>query len=422
MKKFLDWMSSKVAPKMEELTNNVWLSALQTSIMRTLPMILVGSLITVYNVVRNFAPGIPDLTPIRDYTFGLISIFIVFLIPFMVMELKKKHRMKHIAGFTAISLYMIMVNPEITEAGRLYDFSSFGAGGMFVAIIAGLTTAVVMNLFSSFSFFSEDSVVPDFVRQWFDSMLPVAVVVTLGWFIVLFLGFDLFTFIVNVFSPLNNIAQSLPGMVLLYFIPTVFYSMGISGWVFQPILNPIMLMAITANIDAVTAGGSADFPNTLETMYAFLSLGGRGATLPLAVMILFARSKRLKALGKASIVPSVLNINEPVVFGVIAWNPIMMIPMWITGLVLPLVTYFALSTGLVAIPAEVFNMWYVPVGISAWLITRSISAIVLVAVNLGIAALIWYPFYRLYDVQELKKENEDEIEEASNDIIAEGTP
>lgn len=407
MKKLLDWMSETVAPAMERVTKNVWISALQSSIMKTLPMILVGSLITLYNVIKTYFPDIPDLSPIRSYTFGLIALFIVFLIPYTVLDLKKKPKNKYVAGFTGISLYMICVNPTVTEVGHVYDFASFGAGGMFVAIIAGLTTAVVMNFFSNFSFFGEDSVVPDFVKQWFDSMLPVAIVVTLGWLLVIHLEFDLFNLIVSFFSPLNNIAQSLPGMVLLFLIPTIFYSMGISAWVFQPILNPIMLMAITANIDSVARGEAAVLPNTLETMYAFLSLGGRGATLPLAIMMLFAMSKRLKAFSKASIVPSFLNINEPIVFAIVAWNPIMMVPMWIIGLVLPLVTYISLTSGFVAIPAEVFNMWYIPAGVSAWLITKSFTAVLLVAINLAIATIIWYPFFKIYDRQEAKKELEE---------------
>lgn len=404
MKKFLDWMNSTVAPATEKLTKNAWISALQTSIMKTLPMILVGSLITLYNVIRNFLPNIPDLTPIRDYTFGLIAIFIVFLIPFTVLELKKLHKMKFIAGFSGISLYMILVNPEIVEGSYTYQFSSFGAGGMFVAIVAGLTTALIMSFFGKFSFFSEDSVVPDFVKQWFDAMLPVALVVFLGWFVVIFLGFDMFNFIVNLFLPLNSIAQSLPGMILLYFIPTLFYSMGISGWVFQPILNPVMLIAITANIESVANGNSPMYVNTMESMYTFLSIGGRGATLSLAIMMLYSKSKRLKAFSKASIVPSILNINEPLVFGTIAWNPLLMIPMWINGLVLPIITYFALTLNLVPIPAEVFNMWYMPAGISAWVVTRSFTAVLLVLVNLGVSALIWYPFFKAYDNQETLKE------------------
>ena len=229
MEKFMNWMGDVVAPKMEALTANAWLSAMQKAIIKTLPMVLVGSLITIYNVIKNFIPSLPVLTSLRDYTFGLISLFMVFLIPYYVLELKKNHKMKHIAGFTGIALFMILVNPEITDAGYVYQFSSFGAGGMFVAIVAGLFTAFIMNLYSKFTFFKGDSVVPDFVKEWFDSMLPIATVVLIGWLFVIQLGFDLYTAIVNLFTPLNAIAQSLPGMILLYLLPTILYSMGISG-------------------------------------------------------------------------------------------------------------------------------------------------------------------------------------------------
>jgi len=407
MERFMNWMGDVVAPKMEALTGNAWLSALQKAVIKTLPMVLVGSLITIYNVLRNFIPALPVLTSLRDYTFGLISLFMVFLIPYYVLELKKNHKMKLIAGFTGISLFMILVKPEITDAGYIYRFSAFGAGGMFVAIVAGLFTAVIMNMYSKFSFFKKDSVIPDFVKEWFDSMLPIATVVLIGWLIVIQMNFDLYAFIVAFFMPLNNIAQSLPGMILLYLLPTILYSMGISGWVFQPILNPIALVAITANAEAVAAGLSASQPFTNEAVYAWLSLGGRGATLPLAIMLLTANSRQLKSLGKASIVPSILNINEPVVFGCIAWNPILMIPLWITAVVLPAITYLGQVTGLVAIPVEVFNMWYCPVFISSWLVNHSVSGLILTAVNLAVAAAIFYPFFKIYDKQQLKLEKEE---------------
>lgn len=408
MEKFLNWMSDTVAPKMESLTANAWLSALQKAIIKTLPMVLVGSLITIYNVIKNFIPALPVLTDLRNYTFGLISLFIVFLIPYYVLELKKNNKMKLLAGFTGVALFMILVKPEVTDAGYVYQFSAFGAGGMFVAIVAGLFTAFVMNLFGKFTFFKENSVVPDFVKEWFDSMLPIATVVLIGWLVVIQLNFDMYAFIVQLFSPLNNIAQSLPGMVLLYFIPTLLYSMGISGWVFQPILNPVCLVAITANAEAIEQGLAATMPFTNEAVYAWLSLGGRGATLPLSIMLLFAASKQLKALGKASIVPSLLNINEPVVFGCVAWNPLLMIPMWITAIVLPIITYLAQVTGLVAIPVEVFSMWYCPVFISSWLVNHSFSGLVLTAINLAVATAIFFPFFKLYDKQQLKLEQEEE--------------
>ena len=44
MERFMNWMGDVVAPKMEELTGNAWLSAMQKAIIKTLPMVLVGSL------------------------------------------------------------------------------------------------------------------------------------------------------------------------------------------------------------------------------------------------------------------------------------------------------------------------------------------------------------------------------------------
>ena len=408
MQKFMDWMSEVISPKLEVIANNPWISALQKSILRMVPMVLVGSLITVFNVVKNFIPSLPNLTPIRSYTFGLISILMVYLIPYYVMENLKNTKLKFVAGFTGISLFFILVNPIITDDGYLYNFSNFGAGGMIVAIVAGLFTAFVMNFFDKLTFFKEDSAMPDFVREWFDSMIPIFLVVFIGWLVVIQLGFNMYDFIVSIFMPIMNIAQSWPGMVLLYLIPTIFYSMGISGWVFQPILNPVVLFAISANAEAVAAGMAAQYPFTSPTTTAFLSLGGRGATLPLVLLMIWSQAKSLKALGRASAVPSVLNINEPVVFGAVAWNPILMIPMWIIGLLLPTITYFALTWGLVPIPSEVFSLWYFPIGITSWLVTKSFSGLLLTAINFVIALAIWYPFFKIHESNVLKEEAEEE--------------
>ena len=409
MQKIMDWMSESVNPKLEKIANNPWVSGLQKSILKTVPMVLVGSLITIFNVIRKFVPSLPDLSPISSYTFGLLSVFMVFLIPYHVMENLKNTKMKFVAGFTGIALFFILVNPEITDAGYVYNFSSFGAGGMIVAIVAGLFTAFIINLFHKLTFFKEESAMPDFVREWFDSMLPIFVVVFIGWLVVIQLGFDMYTFIVNLFMPIMNIAQSWIGMTLLYLIPTMFYSMGISGWVFQPILSPVTLVAISANAEAVAAGLAPQFPFTGPTSTAFLSLGGRGATLPLVILFLLSQAKSLKALGQASLVPGILNINEPIVFGAIAWNPILMIPMWIIGFILPTITYLALTMGLVPIPSEVFSMWYLPIGITSWLVTKDISGIILTAVNFAVAFAIWYPFFKTYEKRVLEDEKKEAL-------------
>ena len=339
MEKFMNWMTKTVAPKMEKVGRNPWLYGLQQAINKVLPLILVGSIITVYNVLRNYAKSLPNLTDIRSYTFGLISIFMVFFIPYFIMENKKHQKVKYIAGMSGISLFMILVNPKIVDAGYIYNFSYFGAGGMFVAIVAGIFVAIIMNLFANFSFFKENSAMPGFIQQWFDSLIPIIIVVFVGWLLVIQFKLDIYQMIVSIFTPLVGIAQTYPGMLLLYLIPTVFYSMGISGWVFSPILTPIALSAIAAN---AAVGASATNIFCDEVVFALIALGGRGCTLPLSVLMLKAKSKKMKVLGKTTIGPSILNINEPVVYGAIAWNPMLMIPMWIIAIVTVTLTYVSM--------------------------------------------------------------------------------
>ena len=129
--------------------------------------------------------------------------------------------------------------------------------------------------------------------------------------------------------------------------------------------------------------------------------------MPLVFMLMRSKSKKLKALGTASLAPTVFNINEPVVFGCIAWNPLLMIPMWLQGIILPLIVW--LLTKVIAfapIPMEMFQMWYCPFPIATWLTTRSVTGLLLMLIIFVVAAAIWYPFFKAYEKQEMEKEAE----------------
>ena len=122
-------------------------------------------------------------------------------------------------------------------------------------------------------------------------------------------------------------------------------------------------------------------------------------------MMIFAKSKRLKALGTACFVPGVFNINEPVVFGAIAWNPLLMIPMWLQGIIIPLIVYIFTKVIVIApIPQLVFSMWYCPYPISTWITTQSVTGLILLAIVIVVSSIIWYPFFKVYDKQEADAE------------------
>ncbi|HBE9195395.1 TPA: PTS sugar transporter subunit IIC [Clostridioides difficile] len=409
MNKFIDFLSEKFTPVVNNMTKNIWVQSVQSTIMKVLPMVFVGSLVTIVSVLKNYISFLPDLSPINQYTFGLLGLFIAFLLPMEIMKNKKFESMSVVAGLAGTGLMLMMIRPEITNEGAIFNFNRFGGEGMLVSLVAGLFSGLIMSLFGSFSFFGEDSALPDFVSKWFDNMLPITVIMFVGWGLIYGLNFDMFEIIVRVFKPVSDIAQTLPGFVLLNFLVVFIYSLGISGWVLSPITYSIQLGAIAANAAAVASGGVATNIYVYEVIQTgWITLGGLGATLPLVIMMCLSRVGRIKAIGRACIVPSIMNINEPVIFGApVAWNPFLMLPMWIGTVVISITTYLSMSMGFVTIPSKVFNLWYVPFGISTFMVNQDVRGLIVLAINIVLLFMIWYPFFKAYEKEEVKLESQE---------------
>ncbi|WP_103013627.1 PTS sugar transporter subunit IIC [Clostridioides difficile] len=409
MNKFIDFLSEKFTPVVNNMTKNIWVQSVQSTIMKVLPMVFVGSLVTIVSVLKNYISFLPDLSPINQYTFGLLGLFIAFLLPMEIMKNKKFESMSVVAGLAGAGLMLMMIRPEITSEGAIFNFNRFGGEGMLVSLVAGLFSGLIMSLFGSFSFFGEDSALPDFVSKWFDNMLPITLIMFVGWGLIYGLKFDMFEIIVRVFKPVSDIAQTLPGFVLLNFLVVFIYSLGISGWVLSPITYSIQLGVIAANAAAVASGGVATNIYVYEVIQTgWITLGGLGATLPLVIMMCLSRVGRIKAIGRACIVPSIMNINEPVIFGApVAWNPFLMLPMWIGTIVISITTYLSMSMGFVTIPSKVFNLWYVPFGISTFMVNQDVRGLIVLAINIVLLFMIWYPFFKAYEKEELKLESQE---------------
>lgn len=417
MNAIVNWLEKSFAPKMSKINNNVWVVTLKDSIMQTLPFILLGSVFCLLAILNNYFPFLPSFWEPFGWTMGKISLFVAFLIPFNLMEKKRLRKQRLIAGMTSVVLFLMVITPQVvTDQAIGFGHDALGAGGMFIAIFCGIFTGIIMSGFGKFSFFKENSVIPDFVRSWFDSMLPIAIVVCTGWIVVLLMNVDIYNMILSIFMPLAGFMETPYGFVIIMFVYCFLYSMGISSWVLTPVTKPVLLAAITANV-AIAATGTAAGLNvvTSETIYsAYLWVGGIGCTLPLVIMMMRSKSKSLSALGKACLVPGIFNINEPVVFGAIAWNPILMFPMWLQGIILPIIVWiFTKVIAIAPIPAFVFDMWYCPFPISTWITTKSVTGFILVIIIIAVSAAIWYPFFKTYEKQKVHEEKTAEQKELS---------
>lgn len=405
MKKLMNWMTEVLAPKLNRAANNVYIASLQESIMSIMPFIFIGTLCTIWGIIRGYFPTLPDITVINNLTFGCLSIYLSYLIPSTIMMKKKLRKLNRQAGITGIALFFIITNTQIIDGNFTIILQALGAGGMIACILSGIFVGFVMSKCAKFSFFKEDSAMPDFIITWFDTLIPIFLILLLGWIIVYQCQINLYNLITDLFSPVIGAVENPFVYVLFNFFIYFCYTFGISVWVVYPITSVIYLNSITANAAAVAAGGHPTNIFVQET-FSMMNIGGSGATLALAFMFAFmARSKHLKTIGRTVIVPSIFNINEPLIYGgPVAFNPILMIPMWIIGIIFPTINYIVFHFGIVPIPYNVNQIWYLPRPIYALLVTNSWIGFIYICVLFVISFLIYYPFFKIYDKQECDKE------------------
>lgn len=411
MQKLIDWLETSFAPKMNKINHNVWVVTLKDSVMQILPFILLGSLFCVGAVVENYITLPFSFWTPFGWTMGMVSLLVAFLIPFNFCEKKRLRKQRLIAGCTGLILFLISITPEVVAEGQAgFGSSALGAGGMFCAIVTGLIVCIVFNAFGKFSFFKEDSAIPDFVRQWFDALLPIGLVIFGGFIVVQVLNINLYQIVSSIFMPLQTVMNTWYGFILINFLTCFIYSMGISSWVLTPVTEPVKLAGIAANIAMVAAGTAtvASLNMYTETLVYVMYMwwGGIACTMPLVLFLMRSKAKKLKALSRACIAPAIFNINEPVIFGCVAFNPIMMLPMWIIGIVLPAITWIGCKVLAFAPIAQIqFELWYCPYPIGTWIASQgNLMAVLFVIIEVVIAGMIWYPFFKAYEKQCLEEE------------------
>lgn len=413
MKAIQAWIEKYLVPVMNKITQNFWFGIVADAILYIVPFSMVSTIPSLWGILRRFVPVLPDISALSTYSFGMIGLFVVFIIPYNCLtKLEKKDRAM-IAGFTGIGAYMLCMNMVSVDGGYLVDLSKFGAGGMFTSMFVGLIVALVYKLMIQFSFFGEDSVIPDFVKNWFDNIFAILISLFIAFLFTNILKIDVFTMVQFLMKPVTGFAQSMPGVVMITFLQNIFYFFGISGWVFTPVTRTITQAAMAENA-ALVAEGLAPKNIYAYGFSRYHHIGGQGATLPLAFYMLFAKSKRYRVLGKATLVPSIFNINEPLQYGAVVGNPFMLIPTVLIAIILPAFSYLWFTFGWGTINYVNFDMNFAPNAISAFMMSGGdFRNVILVCINLLIAAIIWFPFFKAADKAELQKEREREAAKAA---------
>ncbi len=401
MNKFMSYVEEHVAPLIRKIGQNIWISATQEAILAAVPATLVGSVATLVSVFKGFGLSfLPDLSMLSSFSFGLFGLFLAYQLPCIIMEKKRHRNVARQAGLAGLGLFLLLVYPSFNEEGNLVlTTANLGAGGMLNALVSGYITAFVFNLFAKYSFFKEDSALPSFIITWFNSIIPWTLCLLFGILLTFTLEFDLIEAIRALLLPISSFSQSFGGFLLVVVLILFMYSFGISAWIIFPLLSLIWMEGQNANLALVAQGMAPTNIHTYE-VFQMCFIGGQGATLALCLFMTFlAKSKRVKTIGRAALIPSIFNINEPIVYGApVAFNPTLMIPFWFAGLANCVIVWIAFASGFCTVPVEPFRVT-MPSLLYAPLALKSINGLILHIVCFAATAVIYYPFFKVYDKQ-----------------------
>ena len=201
---------------------------------------------------------------------------------------------------------------------------------------------------------------------------------------------------------------SVPGVMILTLLSGVFWCFGIHGsLVIYSLLAPSMIEAFSTNAAAFAEGGLAAVQ--FYPVFLFLAaamVGGCGNTFGLVLLGLRAKSEQIRSVSKISLVPGWFSINEPLMFGMpIMYNPVLCIPYLLNILVMIIFTFIAYQFGIFT-PQYIPVMTSLPIGFTPYLDTLQVMNFIWPYLMIIPTTLIWYPFFKVYDNQLYKQEQE----------------
>jgi len=435
MSRFSNFMENRLMPVAGRIAEQRHLQAIRDGIILVIPLIIVGSLFLIISSlpIKGYPEFMANLFgeswqaklsyPVKA-TFDIMGLVASFGVAYRLAERYKVDALAagaiSLASFLLLTPYHLSFTPEgaaeAVQVGNVIPVDLMGSKGLFVALIVGIISTEIFRWIVRKNWVIRmPSGVPPAVSRSFSALIPAFVVIIVIWVVRLLFELtsyeSIFNFVMQVLQiPLEGLSDSLGAALIAVLLVQILWSIGIHGAaIVGGVMSPIWLSLMDQNRQAWEAG--KDLPNVITSQFfdLWIYVGGSGATLGLVLMmLLWARSVQLKTIGRLAIGPGVFNINEPVTFGMpIVMNPLLIIPFILAPLVLTLITYLAMSTGLVPRPAGIAVPWTMPVIISGYLASGGkIMGAVLQVVNLIIGALIYYPFLRAWDKQKLAEENQ----------------
>lgn len=419
MDKFLN---SKFMQKLQEigigLKNNTFISAMQPAMGATMALVMVGAICQIISSVLATIGLIEQGGTVYNYilypyhfTNDLLGVWITL---YLAYNYSKNLQMKNPLAIGIESAVIFIMVCGFYNDGNL-NMSFLSSTGMFTGFIVAFgVTKIEKFCFDHNVRIPMPEVCPPALVYSFAALIPFAICV------LVFHGFNTVLMAISagqmnipilimavLSAPLSALTSTL-GMFIICFLTLLLWCMGIHGGsITYPVIMASMIQAVQSNAALVEAGQAPVFAPVL--LYgAMAAVGGTGNTMPLSLLCFKAKSKQLKSMAKITIIPSMFNINEPVIFGMpIMFNPVLAIPYILNSLVVMVFYLLAYQFHLIT-PSWILIIAILPMGLGSYLGTLDIRNAIMDYVMVIPSMLIWYPFFKKYDDQLLKEEQEKE--------------
>lgn len=414
-------MLEKHQPFFEKISRNVYLQAIKDGFLGCMPIVLTSSIFLLIATL----PGVVGITlpqPLIDwcnklynFTMGVMGIMVAGTTAknFTASMNRRMPAGKVLNdGSTMVAAQCSMLLLAVTQFTTkfngselsVFDCTSMGTRGLFSAYIAAFITVWVYKFCVSRDLTIKlPKEVPGAIAQNFRDIIPFGgAVIICGIVDVVvrnLMGVPFSELLIKLLSPLFTAAETYPGLILIQAATAFFWFIGVHGpSIVQPGIDPIRLANQAENLQVLLAGGHPAHSLTFN-MSLVGEFGGTGATfiVPL-LLILFMKSKQLKAVGKASIVPVAFAVNEPLLFGApMILNPYMLVPFVAAGCVnVSVAKFFIDNVGMNGFSFVV--PWATPAPIGIFITTNfQLIALVFVAIIILLDAIIYLPFLKAYD-------------------------
>ena len=322
--------------------------------------------------------------------FGIMSILLVGLLSYDLAR-RRKVPVLHALAVSASVFAISLPYGHTTNVSQL--LRALGSSGLFLAIGVALIVVTLLRLLRAR------------LGAIGGSLLGAALAIGAAELLVV-CGISLTTELDRLIEPIGTLGDSLTALLVVTLVETLLWTVGIHGpALLAAVVLPVYINLQLQNTEALAHGQPLPHIVTVS-IFLFVFPGGAGATLPLVLLLLRSKVKRIRTVAYATLVPSLFNANEPLMFGLpLVLNPILGVPFVLAPMALALITYGAIAFNLVARTAYYIPS-VIPLPFSVFFATKDWRSVVLAVVDLLVAFAIYAPFVAIYERSELRREAE----------------